>query len=85
MCCQKVGVGGLVFSGDASEDVLHQKVLVVRERHHQNTHKYKLPGGFAHAGEDFGTAAAREVRKEADDSTARCIDDALGTNKRHER
>jgi len=82
---QKVGVGGLVLSGDASDDVLHQKVLVVRERHHKHTHKYKLPGGLANAGEDFGTAAAREVRKEADDSTARCIDGALGTNKRFEQ
>jgi len=59
----KVGVGGLVLSGDASVNILDQKVLVVRERQHKHAHKYKLPGGLANAGEDFGAAAAREVKE----------------------
>ena len=52
-----------MLSGDASVNILDQKVLVVRERQHKHAHKYKLPGGLANAGEDFGAAAAREVKE----------------------
>jgi ADP-ribose pyrophosphatase YjhB (NUDIX family) len=57
-----VGVGGLVLRGGDSEDARTQEVLVVRERRTEAVGvKYKLPGGLANAGEDFGAAAQREV------------------------
>ena len=56
----QVGVGGFVLDQNTN------KILLVKENNPSPNHvnSWKLPGGLADAGEEFGDAAAREVFEE---------------------
>jgi ADP-ribose pyrophosphatase YjhB (NUDIX family) len=56
----QVGVGGLVIRNKGQSE---PEILVVREAGNQYV-DFKLPGGLADLGEDFGAAAVREVFEE---------------------
>nr|VFJ47803.1 MAG: ADP-ribose pyrophosphatase YjhB, NUDIX family [Candidatus Kentron sp. DK]VFJ64251.1 MAG: ADP-ribose pyrophosphatase YjhB, NUDIX family [Candidatus Kentron sp. DK] len=49
-------VGAVVFKGDS--------VLLVRRGQPPNQGRWAIPGGCLHLGEDFRTAAEREIREE---------------------
>ena len=56
------------------------EVLVVRERHYNSI--WKLPGGLADPGEDFGVTACREVEEETGVPTA--FHSLVGLRHQHE-
>ena len=63
----QVGVGGLVLRGGDNDPYGSGRpleALVVKEARHSYGVKFKLPGGLADLGEDFGEAACREVLEE---------------------